>query len=814
MVSTAKRDSDLLDQPKSITGSNGELTSVESASKETAASRVIVDDEATNFTAYSTVINALRDLDPIPSDVESEYIQIEPTTDELKGLDRLLRRLPSSYKPENVYLLLKAYTVGSYAHHGQVRNSGEPYITHPLAVSTILAELHMDPDTLAAGLLHDAIEDTDLDYDYLSVQFGETIANLVDGVTKLKKINQLGNAQDGIADAKAESLRKMFLAMVDDVRVVIIKLADRLHNMRTLSGQQKHKQKRIARETLDIFAPLANRLGIWQIKWELEDLSFRYLEPSTYRELARAVEQKRDDREKWVAKTKHELAEELTKAGIPHEISGRPKHIYGIYRKMHRKDIDFDQIYDIHGFRIIVEDEGQCYAALGVVHGIWRPIHGEFDDYIANPKDNMYRSLHTAVLSRRSGRPMEIQIRTREMHEVAERGIAAHWQYKEEKRHERRFQEKISWLRQLMEWRQDVSDANEFVNGMKSDVFHDRVYVFTPQGDVIDLPAGSTPIDFAYSIHTELGHRCRGANIKGKLVPLDYKLQNGDQVQVIAAKRGGPSRDWLNPNLEYIATQRARSKIRSWLRKQGRDENIHRGRQMLDKEMKRLAITDSFESLAKLFGYEKVDDFLAAIGFGDVNSQQLAQRVLDRERKDKEKEQEEELLRSWEAGGANGAVDEVRRAVDDGFRVQGVEGLLTRLGQCCNPVPGDSIVGYVTRGSGVTIHRTNCPNVSSIVRHGKDNRLVDVQWADQPESTYPVKIYVRAYDRSGLVRDVAALVADEHINMISVEALTGQEDNLALINATLGIRDATQLTRILTKIDRLPNVVETRRTVS
>ena len=663
----------------------------------------------------------------------------------------------------------------------------------------------MDPDTLTAGLLHDVAEDTDFGLAYIREQFGEVVANLVDGVTKLKRINEISNAQQGIADAKAESLRKMFLAMVDDVRVVLIKLADRLHNMRTLGSQKKHKQKRIARETLDIFAPLANRLGIWQLKWELEDLSFRYLEPNTYRELARAMQQKRDERERWVEKTKQELEQELSKAGISAEVTGRPKHIYSIYRKMKRKDVDFDQIYDIHGFRIMVESEAHCYAALGIVHGNWRPIPGEFDDYIANPKDNMYRSLHTAVLSRRSGRPMEIQIRTREMHDVAERGIAAHWQYKEQKRHDVRFQEKIAWLRQLMEWRQDVTDATEFVASMKTDVFHDRVYVFTPQGDVIDLPAGSTPIDFAYAIHTELGHRCRGANIKGRLVPLDYKLENGDQVTIIAAKRGGPSRDWLNPNLEYIATQRARSKVRSWLRKQGRDENIQRGRQMLEKEMKRLAITDSFESVAKLFGYEKVDDFLAAIGYGDINSQHLAQRVLDNERRVQGPHD------FWEDRPQDTAAASRLRSSSDGFRVQGVDGLLTHLGRCCNPVPGDTIVGYVTKGRGLTIHRMACPNVSNIVRRGQDSRLVDVQWAAKPEATFPVNVQVSAYDRSGLMRDVAALVADEHINMLSVEALTGQKDNLALINATLEIQDAAQLTRILTKIDRLPNVVEARR---
>lgn len=757
--------------------------------------------------AYADLRAALKKLPPLPRTDQEGNIYYEASDLELRAIDSLLNRVPAAFGHHERELLLRAYYLAAYAHRNQTRESGEPYVMHPIAVANILADLRMDPDTLAAGLLHDVAEDTEFDQAYIRAHFGPSIASLVDGVTKLKRINEMSNAQQGIADAKAESLRKMFLAMVDDVRVVIIKLADRLHNMRTLGTQKKHKQKRIARETLDIFAPLANRLGIWQIKWELEDLSFRYLEPNIYRELARAMQQKRDERERWVAKVKYELERELSKAGIPAVVTGRPKHIYSIYRKMKRKDVDFDQIYDIHGFRIIVDNEGQCYAALGVVHSNYRPIPGEFDDYIANPKDNMYRSLHTAVLSKRSGRPMEIQIRTHEMHEIAERGIAAHWQYKEQRRHNDKFQEKIAWLRQLMEWRADVHDATEFVDGMKTDVFHDRVYVFTPQGDVIDLPAGSTPIDFAYAIHTELGHRCRGASIKGRLVPLDYKLQNGDQVTIIAAKRGGPSRDWLNPNLEYVATQRARSKIRNWLRKQGREENIQRGRQMLEKEMKRLAINDSFEAMAKLFNYEKVDDFLAAIGYGDINSQHLATRVLETERREHERRLWEE--RPWEA-----AVSPSRSSSSgDGFRVQGVEGLLTHLGRCCNPVPGDAIVGYVTRGRGVTIHRTNCPNISNIVRRGQDNRLVDVTWAAEPEATFPVKIQVSAYDRSGLMRDVAALVADEHINMVAVEAITGQKDNIALINATLEIQNAAQLTRVLTKIDRLPNVVEAHRMI-
>ena len=410
---------------------------------------------------------------------------------------------------------MKAYVVASYAHRDQNRQSGEPYILHPIAVTTILAEtMHMDVDTLVAGMLHDVAEDTEFGIDYIRQHFNEDTANLVDGVTKLKRINQLSNAQGAMANAKAESLRKMFLAMVEDIRVVIIKLADRLHNMRTLGGQPKHKRKRIARETLDIFAPLANRLGIWQIKWELEDLSFRHVQPVAYRDLARAMQQKRSEREDLVVETRKVLEDALAKIGIYPQITGRPKHIYSIWRKMQRKDVDFEQIYDIHGFRIIVETEAQCYAALGVVHSLWRPIPGEFDDYIASPKDNLYRSLHTAVLN--NGRPIEVQIRTAEMNRVAELGIAAHWEYKEGGRHDEDFNKKVAAIRQIMEWRQEVTDASEFMDGMKTDVFMDRVYVFTPKGDVVDLPAGATPIDLAYAIHTELGHQCRGANVNGR----------------------------------------------------------------------------------------------------------------------------------------------------------------------------------------------------------------------------------------------------------------------------------------------------------
>ena len=752
---------------------------------------------------------ALQKLPPLPLADNSGPIQIEPSKEEQQAFDQLFQALPPNFTRKEYEILLRAYKIASYAHRNQQRESGEPYMLHPIAVTKILIDMRMDVNTLAAGLLHDVAEDSEFSIEYIQEQFGPVVSMLVDGVTKLKRINELGNTRSAMSDSKAESLRKMFLAMVEDIRVVLIKLADRLHNMRTLGTQKDYKRRRIARETLEIFAPLANRLGIWRIKSELEDLSFRFLEPASYRDIAKAIQQKQDERDKWVIRIKAELERELAKAGIPAEVSARTKHIYSIWRKMKRKEVSFEQIYDVYGFRVIVENEAHCYFALGIVHSLWHPIPGEFDDYIANPKNNMYRSLHTAVLSKRNGRPMEVQIRTHEMHQVAEYGIAAHWQYKEQAKHDADFQRKVAWIRQLMEWRQEVTDADEFMDSMKTDVFKDRVFVFTPQGDVVDLPAGATPIDFAYAIHTELGNRCRGANVNGRLVPLDYKLKNGDQVMVIAAKRGGPSRDWLNPDLEYVTTQRARSKIRTWLRKQGREENVQRGKQMLEKEIRRLSVTLTTEAIAKLFNHDKAEDFYAAIGYGDINSQQIAQAIFNYERREQER-----------LAALNGTLIQARISrsstskLGEGLMVQGVEGLLTQLGRCCTPVPGDPIIGYVTKGRGVTIHRTTCPNIATSVRRGHNHRLIDVQWTTGGQEIYPVKIQISAYDRSGLMRDVASLVADERINMLSVEALTGQKDNLALINATLEIEDVAQLMRILTKIDRLPNIVDVRRTLS
>jgi GTP pyrophosphokinase len=694
-------------------------------------------------------------------------------------------------------LLRRAFDLASQAHANQKRASGEPYIQHCLAVAQMLAELHLDTATLAAALMHDTLEDTSVTYEELEGEFGGEIAKLVDGVTKLGQIDQLsGMSERNIReDAKAESLRKMFLAMVDDVRVVLIKLADRLHNMRTLSSLPEYKRKRIARETLEIFAPLANRLGIWQMKWELEDLSLRHLEPETYKEIATLIDERRPDRERYITEVVSRVREELSKAGIKAEVSGRPKHIYSIYRKMKRKGVDFDQIYDVSGVRVLVESVRDCYTALGVIHSLWRPIPGEFDDYIATPKDNMYRSLHTAVVGP-EGKPLEAQIRTYEMHYTAELGIAAHWRYKEGQKQDPVFDNKIAWLRQLMEWRQEVTDAREFIDSLKTDVFQDRVYTFTPRGDIIDLPTGSTPIDFAYHIHTEVGHRCRGAKVDGKLVGLDYQLRNGDQVEILTAKRGGPSRDWLNPHLGYVKTSRARSKIRQWFKRQNRDENIVQGREVLERELKRLGLDETpFDQIAKKFNFDKVDDLMAAIGGGDINAHQIAGRAL-------------ELVQPEEETLEIPPVRVTPIAPTTGIRVRGVGDLLTNLAHCCNPLPGDDIVGYITRGRGVTIHRQDCPN---ILRTNDRERLIEVDWGPEITETYPVDVRVEAYDRQGLLRDIASVVADEAINLSAANVMTRKKDHMATMVVTLEIADIDQLSRVLARIERLPNVLEARR---
>jgi RelA/SpoT family (p)ppGpp synthetase len=717
--------------------------------------------------------------------------------------ERLRQQLPKSYSPQDVELVGRAFALAERAHTDQKRVSGEPYIIHPLAVAGILADLRLDAKAVSAALLHDVAEDTPTDIPDLAEEFGPEVASLVDGVTKLVEISELANLPTDSRDPKVESFRKMMLAMYSDVRVVLIKLADRLHNMRTMSYMSPEKQRRISRETLDIYAPLASLLGIWQIKWELEDLAFRYLDPPTYAEIERRLNQHRAEREQYVEQVKEILKNELYKHNIQGEISGRPKHIYSIYRKMRKKGVTFDEIYDRHGVRVIVPEIADCYAALGMVHTLWRPIPGEFDDYIANPKENLYQSLHTAVMGP-EGQPLEVQIRTPEMHRIAEIGIAAHWRYKTQTRHDEVYERKITWLRSVIDWQtQEKNGADDFLTTVKEDLFKDRVYVFTPKGDVIDLPAGSTPIDLAYRIHTEIGHRCRGAKIKGKLVTLDYQLQNGDQVEIVTAKRGGPSRDWLNPHLDFVRTARARTKIRQWFRLQNREENIAAGREQLERELNRLGVDNvTYESIAQLFGRDKVDDLLADIGCGDISTIDVATRVLQLGKiEEAPKTLAEESLTAQEA-------PQKPAVAVEGIAVQGVGNLLTVLSRCCNPMPPDDIVGFVTRGRGVSIHRRECPNVQAL--HNKE-RIIEVEWGNSNVTSSRVKIRVQAYDRAGLLRDIADIISDEKINLEDASAVTARQDNLAVITATLEVRNAEQLSRVLQRIDRLPNVVSVKR---
>jgi GTP pyrophosphokinase len=709
----------------------------------------------------------------------------------------------AKFNGSELELVQRAHDQAVLAHDGQMRASGEPFVVHSVEVARMLAELGLDHHAVAAGFLHDVVEDTDWTINDVRKRFDAEVAKLVDGVTKLAYIDTMSKMGSRDIEAQeAESLRKMFLAMVDDVRVVLIKLADRLHNMRTLGSLPEERRERIARETLEIFAPLANRLGIWQIKWELEDLGLRYYDPQTYHHIADLIDEKRVERETYIQKVISELQARLRLEGIAADVEGRPKHIYSIYRKMLRKDVEFDQIYDVRGIRVIVDSVQDCYAVLGVVHSLWKPIPGQFDDFIATPKDNMYQSLHTAVLGP-EGRTIEAQIRSREMHRRAELGIAAHWRYKEGAKRDLAFESKVAWLRSLMDWRSDVEDAREFMDTLKSDVLEDRVYVFTPKGQVLDLPAGSTPIDFAYYIHTEVGHRCRGARANGRLVPLTYKLQNGDQVEIITAKRGGPSRDWLNPHLGYIGSARSRQKVRRWFRDQDREENIVFGREQLRRELKRLNLADDvkYQEVAALFDYDNLDDFFAALGFGDLNSQRVAAKLLQSLRSEEVFAEEEQ---------------EPVAVTPEGVRVKGVGDLYTQLAQCCKPNPDDPspIVGYVTRGRGVTIHKWDCPNI--LIRTSKDEveRLIEVDWGTTQKRIYPVVIKVRAWDRDGLLRDIATVISGEGVNMRKVNSVSAQKTNLATLTATLEITTFGQLISILDKIERLPNVIEVARQAS
>ena len=726
-------------------------------------------------------------------------------------LENLLEKLPENYSAIDIEQIEKAYRFAEKAHQGQTLASGLPYITHCASVAAILAEMTVPSELVVAGLLHDVVEDTPTTLEDIRKEFNPEIANLVDGVTKLTKLPNLlrgdHHTEDETArtnaaphkkireDDIAEVLRKTFLAMSDDIRVVLIKLADRLHNMRTLSYSSEETQKRIAQETLDIFAPLANRLGIWQIKWELEDLAFRYVAPKDYKDIAEKLANRRADREHQIQEIVKRLQEELQAEGIEARISGRPKHIYSIYNKMMRKEKPFEMLMDLRGVRLIVKDIATCYRALGVVHMKWRPIPGEFDDYIAARKDNNYQSLHTAVIFD-DNKPLEVQIRTEEMHERAEYGIAAHWRYKENQANiKQSYEQKISWLRSLLNLQQEGEDADDLVEGWKSDVFKDRVYVLTPQGDIIDLPAGSTPIDFAYHVHTEIGNRCRGAKINGKLVSLDYVLETGNQVEVLTAKRGGPSRDWLNPNLGLVRTSRARAKIKQWFKRQDRESNLTQGRAMLEKEFKRLGLKNvELVNFLTDLNVKTIEDLYVAIGCGDIGVGRVINKIAEAEEEELQDEFEFDLVEEPET-----------ITSPDTVTVMGLKGIATTMAKCCNPMPGDEIIGYITRGRGATIHRQDCPN---ILRVTEKERLVKVSWG-QPGKTFTVPVQIKAYDRQGLMSDISNVLTDENVNVIDMSMKMNQ--HLAVIKLVLGVKGIPQLSRILTRLESLPNIFEAKR---
>lgn len=720
--------------------------------------------------------------------------RLESSTDSVTpDVEAWLAELSGQYPEQSLAVLRRACEMAQRAHGGQLRASGEPYLHHVLAVADILVNLRLDYETIAAAILHDAVEDTEVTLEEIEREFGGSIARLVDGVTKIELIHSVS----GSGTHQAESLRKLLLAMAEDVRVVLIKLADRLHNMRTLKHLPPEKQRRIARETQEIYAPLANRLGIWQLKWELEDLAFRYLEPDNYRKLARSLDERRVEREQYIERVIEQLSAALAEAGIKAEVTGRPKHIYSIWRKMQRKGVGLNQLYDLRALRILVDEVADCYHALGVVHTLWRHIPREFDDYIATPKENHYQSIHTAVIGPQ-GKTLEVQIRTHEMHRHAELGVAAHWVYKEGGgARDGGFEQKIAWLRQLLEWKDESRDAGDFIDRFKSELFEDRVYVLTPQGDILDLPQGATPLDFAYAVHTEVGHRCRGARVDGRIVPLTYELKSGEQVEIMTTRHGAPSRDWLNPQLGYVKSSRARSKILTWFKQQDQEKHISEGKLALERELRRLGATElDPDKLVTELKFQEQNELLAAIGRGEVTTAQIAGAV--HRLQPPAAPQTVMPKRPREAGAPSGG----------DIRIHGVGNLLTHIARCCKPVPGDSVIGYITLGRGVSIHRRDCPNILNL-DSDKRPRLIEVEWrSSEPGESYQVDVNLRAVDRSGLLRDVTTILAAEDVNVLAVNTSTDPKQGIATMKLTISIHNTTQLSKVLNRIAQLPNILE------
>lgn len=727
--------------------------------------------------------------------------------------EEVIKMVSSYMSPQHVEFVQKACEYATISHEGQFRKSGEPYIIHPIQVAGILAELNMDPHTVATGFLHDVVEDTEVTLDDLSNEFGPDVAMLVDGVTKLGKIKYKSHEEQ-----LAENHRKMLLAMAQDLRVIMVKLADRVHNMRTLNHLREDKQRRIAKETIEIYAPLAHRLGISLIKWELEDRSLRYLNPRQYYRIVHLMDSKRGEREAYVEQTVEEIKTSTEELGIYGDIYGRPKHIYSIYRKMKDQKKEFAEIYDLLAIRVIVDSIKDCYAVLGAIHTQWKPLPGRFKDYIAVPKTNMYQSLHTTVIGP-SGNPIEIQIRTHDMHEIAEFGVAAHWAYKEGKteKQEDKNANQISLLREIIELQDESYDASEFMASVKGEIFSDKVYVFTPKGDVTELPKGSGPLDFAYNIHTEVGNKTTGAKVNGKMVPLDYKLKNGDIIEVLtSANSFGPSRDWVN----MVATSRARNKIKRFFKIKDREENVEKGRNSLEKMLlendfapKDFLTKEKLADALDRFTYQAADDLYAAIGFGEVTTQVVYNRLTEKERKERGlKKQQEEVDDLLNQPVQKKETNKMTIRHEGGVVIQGADNLLIRISRCCNPVPGDDIVGYITKGRGVSIHRRDCPNMNSSPE--VQERQIDVEWEDNAASSnqdYNADLEIYGYNRSGLLNDILLLVNANSKMLVGVEAKPAK-NKMAVIHLTIAIQSLAHLEKMVDKIKNIPDVHSVRRT--
>lgn len=711
----------------------------------------------------------------------------------------------------NLDRIIKAYQFGESAHSGQFRKSGETYFIHPIHVSLILAELELDEDTIVAGLLHDVVEDTKYTLDDVAKEFGVQVSLLVDGVTKLGQIHY-----ETKEERQAENLRKMFLAMAKDIRVILIKLADRLHNMRTLKYMTDNKKKEKAEETLEIYAPIAHRLGISKLKWELEDLSFLYLDPEGYYDLVAKVNKKRDERETNINNVIRDLKNAVAEDEIHCEITGRPKNFYSIYKKMVYQNKSFEEIYDLTAIRVIVDSIKDCYGVLGIVHNLWIPIPGRFKDYISIPKPNMYQSLHTTVMSG-TGEPFEIQIRTSDMHRIAEYGIAAHWKYKEGiESSQDEMENRLTWLRQMMEWQKELQDPKEFMDSLKIDLFTNQVFVFTPEGEVIDLPLGSTPVDFAYKIHSAVGNKCVGAKVNGRIVPLNFQLGNGQIVEVLTSNNaGGPSRDWL----KFVKSTQAKNKIKNWFKKERREENIKEGKDMLEKEIKRngfqpkeLLKDDWVGPIIDKLGMNTIEDLYAAIGYGGIMLGQIIPKLKERHKQ--ENKPQTSLLEQMAEGFDHEHQPREREKkkknkAANGIVVKGVDDMLVRFAKCCNPVPGDDIIGYITRGRGVTIHRADCVNFEK--SEDSQSRFIEVAWdKKEQQSAYSSEVQIIAPDRKGLLGEITVLITDLNLTVTGVNAKLSK-NNIAIINLTLEISNSEQLTKLINKIKSMPEIIEVKR---